>query len=155
MTSDDLIGVDTNLLIYAELLLLNVEDARSTPADALLSALAEAGRLVIGAQVFAELVRVLERQYGHTRPEAVARATEWRASARFAPIDAAALGSALDLAARHDLRIGDALVVASAAAAGCVLLLAEDLQDGFVWRGMTVANPFAAVRHPLLVSLLG
>jgi hypothetical protein len=35
------------------------------------------------------------------------------------------------------------------------LLLSEDLQDGFTWGGVTVANPFAARRHALLESLLG
>jgi len=41
-----------------------------------------------------------------------------------------------------------------AAEAGCRLLLSEDLQDGFTWRGVTVVNPFAAERHPLLAALL-
>ena len=34
------------------------------------------------------------------------------------------------------------------------LLLSEDLQDGFTWRGVTVANPFSASPHPLLAGLL-
>ena len=37
---------------------------------------------------------------------------------------------------------------------GFRLLLSEDLQDGFTWRGVTVANPFAAQQHPLWASLL-
>ncbi|WP_205963481.1 PIN domain-containing protein [Roseicella aquatilis] len=32
----------------------------------------------------------------------------------------------------------------SAAEAECRLLLSEDIQDGFTWRGVTVRNPFAA-----------
>jgi hypothetical protein len=36
--------------------------------------------------------------------------------------------------------------LAVAAKGSCRLLLSEDLQDGFSWRGVTVANPFAAVR---------
>jgi hypothetical protein len=28
------------------------------------------------------------------------------------------------------------------------------MQDGFVYRGVTVANPFAETLHPLLASLL-
>ncbi len=34
------------------------------------------------------------------------------------------------------------------------MLLSEDMQDGFVYRGVTVANPFAAALHPLLASVL-
>jgi hypothetical protein len=37
---------------------------------------------------------------------------------------------------------------------GFRLLLSEDLQDGFTWRGVTVTNPFAAALHPLLAALL-
>jgi predicted nucleic acid-binding protein len=46
-------------------------------------------------------------------------------------------------------------MLAVAAEGSCRLLLSEDLQDGFSWRGVTVANPFAAVRHPLLAAMLG
>ena len=34
-------------------------------------------------------------------------------------------------------------MLAAAEAAGAHLLLSEDLHDGFVWRGVTVSNPFA------------
>jgi predicted nucleic acid-binding protein len=45
-------------------------------------------------------------------------------------------------------------MLAAAADAGCRLLLSEDLQEGFTWRGVTVVNPFADTRHPLLAALL-
>ena len=62
--------------------------------------------------------------------------------------------AAMDLAADHDLSIWDAVILAAAADAGCRLLLSEDMQDGFAWRGLTVANPFADRRHPLLTAIL-
>jgi predicted nucleic acid-binding protein len=34
------------------------------------------------------------------------------------------------------------------------LLLSEDMQHGFVSRGMTVVNPFAEPTHPKLAALL-
>jgi len=45
-------------------------------------------------------------------------------------------------------------MISVASETGCRLLLSEDLQDGFTWRGVTIANPFAAQQHPLLGSLL-
>ena len=60
---------------------------------------------------------------------------------------------AVDLAADHQLPIWDAVIVAAAADARCRLLLSEDLQEGFTWGGVTVANPFSPSRHPLLQSL--
>ena len=46
----------------------------------------------------------------------------------------------------HKLGIWDAIVLSAAADAGCRLSLSEDLQDGFTWQGVTVANPFAPRR---------
>jgi hypothetical protein len=33
-------------------------------------------------------------------------------------------------------------------------MLSEDLQAGFTWAGVTVVNPYAAVKHDLLEALL-
>ena len=46
-------------------------------------------------------------------------------------------------------------MVVVTAEVGCRLLLSEYMQDGFSWRGVTVVNPFAAIRHPLLGALMG
>ncbi len=62
--------------------------------------------------------------------------------------------SATDLAVDHQIGIWDAVMCASAADAGCRLLLSEDLQEGFIWGGVTVVNPFAPVIHPLLANML-
>ena len=64
------------------------------------------------------------------------------------------MDAAVDLAAEHSFDIWDAVILAVAAEAGCGLLLTEDLQDGFIWRGLTVSNPFAAQVHPLLASIV-
>ncbi len=60
----------------------------------------------------------------------------------------------MDLSAEHRLSFWDALIFSVAAEAGCRLLLTEDLQDGFTWRGVTAVNPFAEKRHPLLATAL-
>ncbi len=52
------------------------------------------------------------------------------------------------------LGIWDAVILSAAADARCRLLLSEDLQDGFTWRGVTVVNPFASSPHRLLAALL-
>jgi predicted nucleic acid-binding protein len=68
---------------------------------------------------------------------------------------AAVIVKAVDLAADHKLRIWDSVILAATAEAGCRLLLSEDLEEGFTWQGVTVANPFSATPHPLLDVLLG
>jgi predicted nucleic acid-binding protein len=52
------------------------------------------------------------------------------------------------------LQLMEKLRMRRAAENRCRLLLSEDFQDGFTWRGVTVANPFAAQRSPLLHALL-
>lgn len=45
-------------------------------------------------------------------------------------------------------------MLSAAADARCRLLLSEDLQEGFTWRGVTVTNQFRADKHPLLATVL-
>jgi predicted nucleic acid-binding protein len=62
--------------------------------------------------------------------------------------------AAADLAAHHQLSIWDSVVMSAAAAAGCRLLLSEDLQDAFTWNGVTVVNPFSTAPNELLTDVL-
>jgi predicted nucleic acid-binding protein len=78
----------------------------------------------------------------------------WQDSYEVAETSAKVIIAATDLASQHQLGIWDAVVLATASDAGCRLLLSEDMQNGFTWNGVTVANPFATVRHPLLEAIL-
>jgi len=78
----------------------------------------------------------------------------WQEAFEVADTTAAVLRQAVGLSVDHQLRICDAIVLATAADAGCELLLTEDLQDGFTWAGVTVVNPFAVPSHKLLMTLL-
>jgi predicted nucleic acid-binding protein len=62
--------------------------------------------------------------------------------------------AAADLATDHRLTIWDSVILTAAAESGCRLLLSEDLQEGFTWKGVTVTNPFAPLKHELLTALL-
>lgn len=62
--------------------------------------------------------------------------------------------AAADLAVDHKLQYWDAMIVSAAAEAGCALLLSEDMQHGFVTRGLTIVNPFAKPVHPKLAALV-
>ena len=50
--------------------------------------------------------------------------------------------AAIDLSRLHSFSFWDALIVRTAAAAGCGLLLTEDLQHGQVVDGVRIENPF-------------
>ncbi len=144
------VGIDTNVLVYAEG--ANGTDMQKRALDLLAELPPDS--VVLPVQVLGELFSVLVRK-GKQKP---ARAKEvvlaWRDAYPLAGTSAEVLLGATDLASAHGLSIWDAVVISAAAESGCRLLLSEDLQDGFNWRGITIANPFASARHPLLDSLL-
>jgi len=145
-----LVAFDTNVLIYAG----GFNDReRAARANAIRNALPP-GRSFVPAQVIGEFYHALVGKFRVERHEA-ARACEWlRISARVGAATERDFAKALALAAEHRLQFWDALILTTAAEAGCALLLSEDMQDGFVHRGVTVANPFADTVHPLLADAL-
>ena len=52
------------------------------------------------------------------------------------------------------MAIWDALILSVAADQKCRMLLSEDFQQGFTWRGVTVLNPFQTPQHALLAAVL-
>ncbi len=110
--------------------------------------------VVLPAQALGELAHILTAKAG--RPAALAREAvlSWADSFEVADSTWFAFQSALDLTVDHRLPMGDALILAVAAENHCRLLLSEDFQNGFTWRGVTVVDPFAEPASPLLVGLL-
>ena len=143
------IALDTNILVYAE----GVNGAlRAKTTVELIKKLPESSTF-LPVQVLGELFRVLVGKSAFSPPEARAIVLRWRDTFPLIEISPSILVAALDIAADHDLSIWDAIIFSAAAAAGCRLLLSEDLQDGFTWGGVTVVNPFAAKRNELLAGL--
>ena len=106
-------------------------------------------------QVLGELFHVLVRKAGRSPERARTAILSWQDAFPLIETSPAVLLAATDLAAHHGLSIWDSVVFAAATAAGCRLLLSEDLQEGFTWGGVTVANPFLKEKHELLAALLG
>ena len=144
------VALDTNVLAYAEG--VNGAAMRET-ALALLEDLPPSA-VILPVQTLGELFRLLVQKAGRTPAQARLAIMSWRDAFPVAETTEPVMVSALDLATDHQIGIWDAVVLAAAAEADCRLVLSEDLKDGFIWRGVTVTNPFAASRHPLLTSLL-
>jgi predicted nucleic acid-binding protein len=145
------VALDTNVLAYAEG--TNGVEMKEKALD-LIQQL-PAGSVVLPAQVLGELFNVLVIRAKKSPTSARTAILTWRDTYALSDTSAAVIVKAVDLAADHKLRIWDSVILAATAEAGCRLLLSEDLQEGFTWQGVTVANPFAATPHPLLDVLLG
>jgi predicted nucleic acid-binding protein len=143
-------ALDTNILVYVE----GVNGAAREAASRALIEQLPFKATFIPAQALGELYNVLTRKAAWPNEQARTAVLAWRDGFVVAPTTTAAMIEAIDLAADHRLRIWDSIILAVAAESGCRLLLSEDLQNGFTWRGVTVVNPFAADRHPLLGALL-
>jgi predicted nucleic acid-binding protein len=145
------VAIDTNLLAYVEG--VNA-DRRQTAAIAVLDELRRRGAASIPVQALGELYNVLVRKAGWTRDDARRAVHAWYEAFPLLQTTAMAMLTAIEVATDHVLPIWDGVMIAVAAESGCRLLLSEDLQDGFSWGGVTVVNPFAEPRHPLLQALL-
>lgn len=138
------IAFDTNLLVYADGGGVSAEDViKQFQVFGLIENSIKAGlELFVPAQVLVELYDVLLRKRKLSREQAKACIENWRLDMMVAQTSDAVLDNALLLATRHTLRIFDAVILAAAAEARCDILYTEDLQHGFVWRGVEVVNPF-------------
>lgn len=145
-----LVALDTNILVYAA----GVNDRpRADIANAIRMTLGPE-RMVVPTQVLGEFYNVLVGKFRQERAFARRACELWSLSATVVAADAACFDQALETAAEQRLQIWDALVLATAADAGCAMLLSEDMQHGFVHRGVTVIDPFAEPAHPLLADAL-
>lgn len=144
------VALDTNILAYAEG--TNGVEMRDK-AIALIQGL-PAGATLLPVQALGELFNVLVRKAGRPKTQARIAILTWRDAYPVSDTSATVMINAADLASDHNLTIWDSVILSAAAEAGCRLLLSEDLQEGFTWRGVTVTNPFASPQHPLLETLL-
>jgi len=145
-----LVAVDTNVLAYAE---GTNGSARKASALELMEALPQDATL-LPVQALGELFCLLVRKAGRTRSMARDAVLGWGDTYPLIETSPDIVLAAMELTVRHQFGWWDAVIVSAAASARCRLLLSEDLQDGFTWSGVTVTNPFAEPRHPLLAAML-
>ena len=144
------LALDTNILAYAEG--VNGGEQRARALHLLQRLPQEA--VVVPVQVLGELFNVLVRKAGKSRAKAREALLSWRDAFAVIETSPGIMLAASDLATDHQIGIWDAVIVSAASEANCRLLLSEDLQEGFTWGGVTVANPFGSRPHPLLATLL-
>jgi len=144
------IALDTNVLAYVE----GINGTSRKNAAVEIVEKLPVSSVFIPVQALGELFHVLVRKAGISPKQARAAILSWGDAYALIETSTSVLLAATDLAADHNLTIWDAIMLSTAAAAGCRLLLSEDLQDGFTWHGVTVTNPFASKKHELLASLL-
>ena len=74
--------------------------------------------------------------------DAAAQVSDWLVFFPTAAVSANAVRTALADAVAGRASYWDALLIATAAEAGCTLILTEDLQDGITLSGVSIHHPF-------------
>lgn len=144
------VALDTNILAYAE----GVNGAAMKETALELAEKLPEGAALLPVQTLGELFNLLVRKAGRAPAKARRAILNWQDAYPLIETSGEVMLAAADLATDHQLSIWDAVILSAAAEAGCRLLLSEDLQEGFTWKGVTVTNPFATPKHELLAALL-
>lgn len=144
------VALDTNILAYAE----GIGDAARRDGAIVLMKHLPPEHVLLPVQSLGELYRVLTSKAKRSSSSARDSVQQWADSFDVADTTWSAFQSAFDLTVDHGLHIWDALILAVAGENKCRILLSEDLQHGFTWRGVTVVNPYQLPAHPLLTSIL-
>lgn len=140
------IALDTNILAYAEGV---GDETRCATAIRLIEQL-PTDFVVLPVQTLGELFRVLVGNAKRAPALVRGAVLTWADAFEVAESSLTAFQAAMDLTIDHGFQIWDALIMSVAAENRCRLLLTEDLQSGFIWRGITVINPFNLPSSPLL-----
>jgi predicted nucleic acid-binding protein len=136
------LALDTNVLAYAEG--VNGEDRKTTALD-ILRGFDEA-EVLVPAQALGELFVVLTRKARREAADARRAVLAWSDSYSVIGTTPAVMVEAMEIATTHRLALWDSVILAAAAQADCRMLLSEDMQDGFTWRGVSIRNPFATTK---------
>ncbi|WP_191060580.1 PIN domain-containing protein [Geminicoccus harenae] len=134
-----MIGVDTNVLVYAA---RRSDDPRHFRAAAIVEILLTEQRLFLPLQTLAELHHVLRRKAGMAPQELASRIGTYLELATVEPYRPDDLTRAMEAVARHRLSLWDALIWAVCDRMEVAVLLSEDLQDGRMLGGVMFVNPF-------------
>jgi predicted nucleic acid-binding protein len=131
--------LDTNLLVYS------VDGSAGIRHQLAGQIILRAARLdcCLTLQSLSEFYSVVARKGMMPAAEAAAQVGDWLLYFATAAVSAAALRAALVDAVAGRASYWDALLVATAAEAGCTLILTEDLADGGKLGSVEIHNPFA------------
>jgi len=132
--------LDTNLLVYS---VDNAAGARHRAALEIVDRAIET-ECWLTLQALGEFYAAVTRKGIVPPAEAASQAADWLELFPTVAASAAAIRVALADAAVGRASYWDALLVATAAEAGCTIVLTEDMSDGSTFGGLRIHNPFAA-----------
>ena len=141
-----MIFLDTNVLVYAS----TEQDVRKRSiAELLIDESIRNGNGAISFQVLREFANVMFKKFGLAADE-VRRTLSIFGDLPRVPESEDLLDRGMEIKERYGIPFYDALIVASAEAAGCDTIYSEDMADGAVYGSVHVVDPFnhCPGKHP-------
>lgn len=133
-----MVFLDTNVLVYA----VDPRDSRKHDiASRIVEEAIERGGYHLSAQVLFEFSNACQKKLGYSAETVL----KFLASLKYVPTldqNAALVTRAVEIKALYGISLQDAMIAAAAERTGCAELLSEDLNDGQVYAGVRVRNPF-------------
>jgi predicted nucleic acid-binding protein len=142
-------ALDSNVLLYG---FLEPDSERGAIANDVVQR--SAGQGVLPIQALGEFLWVVRRRRPDWLERAIQRSGRLRLLFSTVDTDYALIQGAGELAARHNLKFWDAVILQASARGGAKLLLSEDMQDGSGPAGVRIVNPFNPANAALLDRLL-
>lgn len=143
-------ALDSNIILYSE----GVNDpGRSSLAQNLIEAM-DGLPVIIPLQALGEVLSIFTRKLALSKASAVLKLQSWQDDYQTQETNRPIFYDALELVSKHDFQLWDGVILAAASYAGATFLFSEDMQDGFVWQGTRIVNPFANLPDPIIPALL-
>ena len=133
-----MIFLDTNVLVYAS----TEQDARKRSiAELLIDESIRNGNGALSFQVLREFANVMFKKFGLAADEVRRTLSIFGDLPRVSESEET-LSRGMEVKERYGIQFYDALIVASAEAAGCDTIYSEDMADGAVYGSVHVVDPF-------------
>jgi predicted nucleic acid-binding protein len=148
--SDRRFTLDTNILVYA----LDRQAGDRHGLAGRIIGLAVWANCCLTLQSISEFYAVVTRKRLVSVAGARDQALDWLDMFPVVGASAGAVGTALTTAATGRVSFWDALLVITAAEAGCTTILTEDLADGTLLADVRIINPFAGAALSAAAEML-
>jgi predicted nucleic acid-binding protein len=130
---------DSNILLYS----VDTKDPeKQEKARSVISQAGKQGNGVISTQVLQEYIAVDIKKFRRDYLIVKQLCREWQRSFEVILIRPDIIEDAIEVSSIYQFSFWDSLIVSSALAARCGILMTEDLQDGQVIQGLKIMNPF-------------
>lgn len=136
---NDKIFFDSNIYIYS---VDNNNPEKMKIAQNLISDASNEGNAIISTQNLQEFYNATTKKLNRDKNEAKLDIEDFAQMFPVVQINVPLITKAVDLQVRYQLSFYDALIVATASKENCVICYSEDLNNGQIYDGVKIVNPF-------------